>query len=365
MAIRVTHVDLGEPPDASIVGRHIDGPMAGSVVQASSVEIVGWVLGANRDVVDVVLHADERYWRSIPLDQDRPDLAAAFPEAPDAPRAGFRVRIGLRGMTRAEIGLHAKLRDGRYVYLATVGLERVMDSDGSAPVGPAGSVDLGDLRRVRPISEEWGYERGEPIDRYYIEAFLERHAQDVKGRALEILDDTYTRRFGGDRVTEAHVLDIDPANTNATIVADLADAPHVPSDHFDTVIVTQTLHLIPDIRAAIATLHRILAPGGVLLVTSPGISPIGHEQWHDDWHSSLTAPSARALFRQFFSDEDCLVESHGNVLSASAFVFGLSQQDLTPAELDVLDPFYPVTIAVRATKSDAGRHEHERHLEPG
>jgi SAM-dependent methyltransferase len=355
MAIRVTHVELGEAHDGVIAGRDLDEPTAETAVDQASVEIVGWVVGATEPVDEIVVNCGEQFWRTVALDQPRSDLATAFPDAPYASRSGFRARIGLRGMTRADIGLHAKMRDGRYVHLANVGLERVIDShEDPAAVGPAGAVDLGELRRVRPISEGWGYERGKPIDRYYIEGFLARHAVDIHGRTLEIRDDSYSRRFGGDRVTEAHVLDIDPANADATIVADLADAPNVPSDHFDAVIVTQTLHLIPDIEAAIATLHRILAPGGVLLVTSPGISPIGHGREGDGWYWALTAASARALFEQHFSGRDCEVETHGNVLSASAFVYGLAAEDLTPDELDVLDPFYPVTVAVRARKPGAG-----------
>ena len=59
-------------------------------------------------------------------------------------------------------------------------------------------------------------------------------------------------------------------NPQATIVGDLTDAPQIPSDAFDCAIVTQTLQFVYDVRAALATLHRILAPGGVLLATVPG-----------------------------------------------------------------------------------------------
>ena len=62
---------------------------------------------------------------------------------------------------------------------------------------PLGRVRFGDLRRVDPIDGYFGYGRGLPIDRYYIEGFLARHAGDVHGRVLEIGDNTYTRRFGG------------------------------------------------------------------------------------------------------------------------------------------------------------------------
>jgi SAM-dependent methyltransferase len=353
MPIRVTHVDLGQLHDGIVIGRNLEQPTAETVLDAPSVEVVGWVVGAADDVDEVVVNCDERFWRTVPLDQARPDLVIAFPDSPHASRAGFRARIGLRGMTRAEIGLHAKTRDGRYVHLATLGLERDGIADPPDEAEPVGRVDLGDLRRLMPLSREWGYDRGAPIDRYYIEAFLARQADDIHGRTLEIGDDTYSRRFGGDRVTEAHVLDIDPANAEATVIADLADASHVPSDHFDAIIATQTLHLIQDIGAAIATLHRILAPGGTLLVTTPGINPIGHREWRDRWSWGLTTSSATSLFETAFTRGSVHVESMGNVLAAAAFVYGLAQEDITPAELDVNDPCYPVTVAIRATKDAA------------
>src|ERR687895_460818 len=65
---------------------------------------------------------------------------------------------------------------------------------------PVGSLRLGSLRRVTPISRNYGFDRGTPIDRHYIERFLTRHAGDVRGRVLEVGDDEYTRRFGGERV---------------------------------------------------------------------------------------------------------------------------------------------------------------------
>ncbi|MEX2556633.1 MAG: methyltransferase, partial [Actinomycetota bacterium] len=45
-------------------------------------------------------------------------------------------------------------------------------------------VDLGDLRRVTPIDPNWGFERGTPIDRVYVETFISAHAADIRGRVL-------------------------------------------------------------------------------------------------------------------------------------------------------------------------------------
>ena len=137
-----------------------------------------------------------------------------------------------------------------------------------------GRVRYGPLRRLRPVSSIFGFDRGPPIDRYYIEAFLSRYTVDIHGRVLEIADSTYTRKFGGDRVVRGDVLPVTVGNPEATIVADLTRADEIPSNMFDCIILTQTLTFIYDMSAAIRTLYRILKPSGVLLATFHGISKI-------------------------------------------------------------------------------------------
>ena len=60
------------------------------------------------------------------------------------------------------------------------------------------TVRFGDLRRLSPFSRQFGFDRGQPIDRYYVESFLQEHASSIRGRVLEIGDDFYSRQFGGD-----------------------------------------------------------------------------------------------------------------------------------------------------------------------
>src|SRR5262249_52292761 len=158
--------------------------------------------------------------------------------------------------------------------------------------------------------------RGQPIDRHYIEAFLARHAGDVAGRVLEIKDDGYTRRFGGERVTAREVLCLEADDPHATIVGDLVAADHIPSETFDCAIVTQTLQLIYDVRAALRTIHRILKPGGVLLATVPGLSQVSpHEDWGDRWAWGFTRVSARGLVGEAFPAGEVTVETFGNVVA--------------------------------------------------
>ena len=220
----------------------------------------------------------------------------------------------------------------------------------AAGTPPVGFVSFGDLRRVTPISRVFGFDRGSPIDRYYIERFLTRFDADIRGRVLEIGDDTYTRRFGKSLVTQSDVLHVSDENPKATIVADLANADHLPSKTYDCIILTQTLQLIYDVRAALLTLQRILNPGGTLLATVPGISKIDHYEWRESWFWSFTSLSIDRLFRETFAGAAIEIETHGNVLASTAFLQGIALEELDGEELDYNDPDYPVTITVRAVK---------------
>ena len=216
---------------------------------------------------------------------------------------------------------------------------------------PRRRIRFGSLRKLAPVSRRFGFDRGQPIDRYYIEAFLAGHAHAVTGCVLEIGDNTYSRQFGASRVTRQEILHVVPGHPGTTIVADLADAPEVPSGYFDCIILTQTMHYIYDLRAAVATLFRILKPGGTLLVTLPGISQICRDQTDqesDCWR--FTASSAARLFGGPFGNENVTVRTYGNVLASIAFLEGLSSEDLTRDELDYRDPDYQLTIAVAARK---------------
>ncbi|MDZ8223201.1 methyltransferase domain-containing protein [Nostoc sp. ChiVER01] len=217
-----------------------------------------------------------------------------------------------------------------------------------------GKVKFGSLRRVEPISQEFGFDRGDPVDRYYIENFLADYAEDIHGRVLEIKDNSYTQKFGGDRVVKSDVLDVIEGNLEATIIADLTCADQIPSDSFDCLVVTQTLQMIYDTKAALKTIHRILKPGGVVLATFPGISQINNDddEYNGSWYWSFTSLSAQRLFEEVFPKSNVKVESYGNVLAAISFLQGLAVEELRREELDHRDRHYEVIITVRAVKSE-------------
>lgn len=217
---------------------------------------------------------------------------------------------------------------------------------------PVGFVHFGELRRLKPISDQWGANRGQPIDRYYIEKFLDSTSSDIKGHVLEVGEDFYTHKFGKNHVTRNDVLNLEKgANPKTTIAADLTNAPNILSESFDCIIITQTLQLIYDVHSVIGTLYRILKPGGVVLATVSGISQTtDDEPWDRNWCWGFTSLSARKLFEEKFPAETLEVAGYGNVLVAASFLYGLAKEDLTKEELDFYDSRYEITISVRAIK---------------
>jgi len=216
---------------------------------------------------------------------------------------------------------------------------------------PRGWIQFGSLRRLSPVSRVFGLDRGQAIDRFYIERFLSAHSEDIRGAVLEIGDATYAARFGGDRVTIRDVLHVEPGHPGATVVADLSQADSMPSNAFDCIICTQTLQFIYGVQAAVATLHRLLRPDGVLLTTVPGISQISRfdmDRWGEYWR--FTTLSMKRLLEDVFPRASVSVEAHGNVLTTVAFLHGLAAEKLLREELDFRDADYELLITARAVK---------------
>lgn len=203
---------------------------------------------------------------------------------------------------------------------------------------------------TEPVSREFGYDRGTPVDRYYIENFLARQSGEIRGRALEIGDAAYCRRFGGAQITQQEVLHINPGNPEATIVGDISVPGVLPEAGLDCIVLTQTLHLIYDMKAAVEGMRRGLKPGGVALVTVPGISPVAEDEWGATWYWSLTTLAATRLFGDVFGPENIEIETFGNAYAATTFLQGLAHQEVSKRKLDVVDDRYPVIITIKARR---------------
>ena len=214
-----------------------------------------------------------------------------------------------------------------------------------------GHAKFGDFRRLEPFTRSFGYDRGKPIDRYYIEKFLKKNEGSIAGHVVEVGDDRYTEEFGGSKVIKSDVLDQDHPDSSPTIVADLTKADHIPANSFDCIIITQTLQFIYNINDAVKSLHRILRPGGVLLASMPSVSPICRydmDRWGDYWR--FTSAAATRLFGDIFGHENVEVNAYGNVFVSLAFLYGMAAEELTIEELDFQDRDYEALVTVRAVK---------------
>lgn len=206
------------------------------------------------------------------------------------------------------------------------------------------------LKKLTPLSHNFGSNRGEPIDRHYIEKFLLENSGFIKGICLEVENNVYTKKFGKGNVVQSDILDIDFNNPKAAIHGDLRNLKEMPDNKYDCIILTQVLQFIDDYDSAVKEGGRILKPGGVLLVTLPFISRIDRRTGPAGDYWRFTLASAKYIFEKYFSSSNIEIKSWGNILAGLAFWIGMAQEELWQKELNHNDPDFPVIISVRATK---------------
>lgn len=212
-------------------------------------------------------------------------------------------------------------------------------------------VNFNDHLRTEPISRKFGFDRGCPIDRYYINSYLKQNQNVITGSVLEIAECTYSKQFGH-HISSYEILHYDDSNKNATIVGDLTKPETLPEERIDCFICTQTLNFIFDVPKAIEGSYKVLRKGGTLLCTVSGISQISRydmDRWGDYWR--FTDLSILKLMESVFGEGNVEVVTFGNALTATAFLQGLAVDDLPDISLlDKNDKDYQITIGIKAIK---------------
>lgn len=201
----------------------------------------------------------------------------------------------------------------------------------------------GNLRRVRPFSDNFGFERGTPLDRYYLHRFLDRHRAWITGRVLEIQLPAYTERYGHD-LKAAHSVDILPT-FSPTYVCDLARSEGIiPDASYDCFLLPNTLCVLRDIEDCLRHALRVVRPGGVIVATTAGLVPLTGDA-PDYWH--LSAAGWREIASRVWAPNgEFEIEQHGNCLAAAAAMLGLAHEELDASELDVQDARFPVLVTL-------------------
>jgi glycosyltransferase involved in cell wall biosynthesis len=330
-----------------------------SNMSANHPEMLAWTLKvldryepAAGSAYEGVWHAGRRNWREYYVAQMLLDARRSWLSTHSVSQAFFTLR-------------RAAAIDRRYVgkFLTKVAARKasswlpgsvVSSIKGKVRgIPPVGRVRFGDLDRVTPVSSDFGFDRGKPIDRHYIELFLDKQSDRIVGRVLEIGDDRYSKAYGGSRITQQDVLHILDVGPPVTLTGDITVPGALPDKAFDCMIITQTLQFIFDVDLAVKALHDALRPGGTALVTVPGITPVNRGMWKDMWYWSFTTNAAFKLFARRFGAHNVHIECFGNVYAATAFIQGLCTLDVDIRKLEPVDEALAVIVAVRATKAVA------------
>lgn len=209
-------------------------------------------------------------------------------------------------------------------------------------------IKMGTLRSIQPVTRDFGFELGTPIDRYYINGFIRKYSDNICGEVLEVSEDTYASKFANSdfRLTLLHI-----DEKKGCLQGNLETGEGIPSGKFNCIILTQTLPFIFDLEPVVNNIYKMLKKGGTLLATNPCISQISRfdmDRWGDFWR--FTPLCIERLFQKKFSSNNISITSFGNVLTSTCFLQGIPAEKLSSEELDYLDEDYPVTIGLRAIK---------------
>ena len=199
----------------------------------------------------------------------------------------------------------------------------------------------GNLRRTHPFSDHYGFDRGTPIDRYYVLKFMEKYREHIAGDVLEIQGTAYTQ-VCGHNVRRSDSIDIDPQH-GTTFVCDLAASERVlASNAYDCFLLPNTLNHLKDPVASLQQALRVIRPGGTILATAPTLTPLTPDFSE---YQRFTVAGLREIGQRAWPGQKFAAESYGNVLAATAALMGLAGEELMASELEVNDPRYPVLLA--------------------
>lgn len=200
-----------------------------------------------------------------------------------------------------------------------------------------------------PVSKRFGLERGTAIDRFYIEKFLADYRENIKGTVMEIAENRYTEMFF-ENVSESVILHVNGWG-DGVIKGNLATGEGIEENRIDCLICTQTIQMIYDIHSVVRNIFKLLKPGGTVMLTASAIAQLSlydYKNWGEYWR--FTDQSMRNLLSETFKEDQIEVYTYGNMKAAIAFMFGLCQEDMNPADLEYQDEQFPMIIAAIARK---------------
>lgn len=205
-----------------------------------------------------------------------------------------------------------------------------------------GCVEFGDFKRFWPFSHQFGFDRGGPVDRYYLKKFVQAIHPKVRGRCLEIGGSLGNNRSYQFAVDEFRTLDLPAVGDD--LVGDAADPQLFDQGSWDSIVAFHVLEHCPDPFAVVSNLHRWLTPHGHAFVVVPCAQRV-HNFPGDYWR--FMPDGLRVLFKSF---SEVIVSAYGNPLTLVSNYLGLSHKELVAEDMDFVHPDYPVLGCVVARK---------------
>ena len=118
----ITAIFLAEVSQEQLWGFFIDEPKPGCL-KTNSLDIIGWVVGriANAVSLEIICHSE--MITTTPVNNNRPDVAIAYPQLPEAVNSGFSTTINLTDLPhKAELDLQVVLANNTKIRLGKIQL---------------------------------------------------------------------------------------------------------------------------------------------------------------------------------------------------------------------------------------------------
>jgi hypothetical protein len=205
-------------------------------------------------------------------------------------------------------------------------------------------VDWGDLRRPQPMCASFGFQRGTPIDRYYLQKFVAKIRHRIAGKVVEIGGNPQgPRAYGLSHVVEYVNVDLLPG-PGVHLVGDVHDPSLLAQQSVGSIVIFNVLEHCVQPATVVDNMYRWLRPGGRVFCMVPNAQRI-HECPADYWR--MLPNALRWMFRAFSRQE---VQQYGTLASLIASYMGISAEELSHHELDDFHPDYPVATCIAAYK---------------
>ena len=209
---------------------------------------------------------------------------------------------------------------------------------------PVGSINLGSFANGKPFCHEFGYTRGTPIDRVFLDVFIDTIRDQVYGATLEIggrKEDKSLYRFQNAEPFET--LDVE-AGSGADHVGDAHCITLFRPGSWDSILAFNVLEHCERPWIVVSNFLYWLRPGGMAFCVVPNAQRL-HRGPRDYWR--ILPDAASSLFSDF---EEVTILRYGNLLTSQAAMSGIAAEELHYA-MAYSDRDYPTVTCISARKA--------------